>query len=385
MPDSYSSAELLSKLVAFPTVSDQSNLALIRFVEDYLAGHGIESTLVFDNTGEKASLHALIGPSTDGGIILSGHTDVVPVEGQTWHSDPFVLQQRDNRLYGRGSVDMKGFAACVLAAIPDMLAAELKRPIHIALSYDEEVGCLGAPPMIERILADGPTPSAVIVGEPSSMKVVTAQKAIMVLKTEIVGYSVHSSLLDRGVSAVTAAARLISWLDDQTQTNARNADPACPFSPPYTTLHCGVVKGGTAHNIVAANAQFLTDIRTISGDDPLKWEQAYKSHIEDVVLPPMKKIHSDVGINVNRVAYVAGLEPEDEGAAESLGRLLTGDNNHHAVVYATEAGQFQERGISAVICGPGSIEQAHQPDEFISLDQVAMADQFVSRLIRHLS
>ncbi|MCG8407858.1 MAG: acetylornithine deacetylase, partial [Phycisphaerales bacterium] len=373
MPETYSSIELLGKLVAFPTVSDRSNLALIRFVEEYLAGHGVESTLVFDETGEKASLQARIGPPVDGGIILSGHTDVVPVEGQSWSSDPFVLEERNDRLYGRGAVDMKGFAACALAAVPGMIAAGLKRPIHIALSYDEEIGCLGAPPMIDRMLAEGPTPAAVFVGEPSSMKVVTAQKAIMVLRTEITGYSVHSSLLDRGVSAVTVAARLIAWLDDRTQSNAASADPANGFSPPYTTLHCGVVNGGTAHNIVAANAHFLTDIRTVTGEDPLAWEDRYKKYIDEVILPPMKKIHAGASVDVKRLAYVPGLEPEKDGAAENLGRRLTGDNSRHAVVYATEAGQFQERGISAVICGPGSIDQAHQPDEFISREQISEA------------
>ncbi len=384
MPETYSSIELLGKLVAFPTVSDRSNLALIRFVEEYLAGHGVESTLVFDETGEKASLQARIGPPVDGGIILSGHTDVVPVEGQSWSSDPFVLEERNDRLYGRGAVDMKGFAACALAAVPGMIAAGLKRPIHIALSYDEEIGCLGAPPMIDRMLAEGPTPAAVFVGEPSSMKVVTAQKAIMVLRTDITGYSVHSSLLDRGVSAVTVAARLIAWLDDRTQSNAASADPANGFSPPYTTLHCGVVNGGTAHNIVAANAHFLTDIRTVTGEDPLAWEDRYKKYIDEVMLPPMKKIHAGASVDVKRLAYVSGLEPEKDGSAESLGRRLTGDNSPHAVVYATEAGQFQERGISAVICGPGSIDQAHQPDEFISREQIYEAEQFMSRLIASL-
>lgn len=384
MSDSSSSIELLSKLVAFPTVSDRSNLALIRFVEEYLKKHGIESRLVFDETGEKASLQARIGPPVDGGIILSGHTDVVPVKGQSWSSDPFVLEERDDRLYGRGAVDMKGFAACVLAAVPDMVAADLKRPIHIALSYDEEIGCLGAPPMIDTMLADGPTPAAVIVGEPSSMKVVTAQKAIMVLRTDITGYSVHSSLLDRGVSAVSAAARLITWLDDQTKSNAEVADPANGFSPPYTTLHCGVVQGGTTHNIVAASAHFLTDIRTITGEDPLAWEAKYRKYADDSILPPMKKIHADASIDIKRLAYVPGLEPENDGTAEELARQLTGDNKRNAVVYATEAGQFQERGISAVVCGPGSIDQAHQPDEFISRDQISQAERFMSRLIASL-
>ncbi len=263
MASRYSPTEMLEKLVGFPTISDRSNLPLIDFVEAYLAEYGIASTRVPDETGTKASLFATIGPDVRGGVVLSGHTDVVPVEGQDWATDPFKLHEANGKLYGRGAADMKGFAAAVLAHVPKMVEANLKAPIHIALSYDEEVGCFGAPPMIRRMLEDGLKPAVVIVGEPTNMQVVTGHKGVTVLKTRISGYPVHSSQLNRGVSAISIAARLISWMDARTAENKANADPDSPFDPPYTSLHCGTIKGGSAHNITAAECEFVTDIRLL--------------------------------------------------------------------------------------------------------------------------
>jgi len=381
----YTPREMLEKLISFNTVSDRSNLDLIKFVESYLGEHGIASARVPDETGMKAALHARIGPSGDGGVVLSAHTDVVPVAGQAWSRDPFSAWVSDGKLYGRGSADMKGFAATVLAKVPDFIAADLAKPIHIALSYDEEVGCFGAPPLVKDMLANGPKPSFAIVGEPTNMKVVTAHKGIAVYKTSITGHPAHSSQLHRGVSAISAAAKLISWLDARTAGNKANADPNSAFEPPYTTLHSGVIKGGEAHNITAQHCEFTTDFRLLPGDSKEAWLEVYKTFIESDVLPDMLAISGDCDIKVEELAYVPGLSEETDGLAETEVRGLTGDNARHVVVYATEGGIFQEHGVSTVVCGPGSIDQAHQADEFIELVELDRCAAFLDRLISRLS
>ena len=380
----FTAEEMLAKLVSFPTISDQTNLPLIDFVEDYLRSWGIPSVKTFNADGTKASLHAVIGPNVDGGVVLSAHTDVVPVAGQNWSSDPFTLSERGGRLYGRGTADMKGFAACALAHLPHFLEAGLKAPIHIALSYDEEVGCFGAPPMIARMVAEGPQPKAVIVGEPTLMKVVTGHKGIMVFKTTITGHSVHASQLDRGVSAVSAAARLVSWLDEQTARNCAKADPDCLYDPPYTTLHSGVIAGGTAHNITASKCELTSDILFLPEEGAERWEAALRCFAEQEILPAMKAVHPDCRIQIERLASVPGLSRETDGAAEQLARQLTGDNSENVVVYATEGGQFQEAKLSTVVCGPGSIDQAHQPDEFIESSQLIKCAAFLDALYKSL-
>lgn len=385
MSRSYSPREMLGKLISFDTVSDQSNLALIGFVEDYLADWGVPSQRVPDPTGEKAGLHARIGPDVDGGTVLSAHTDVVPVAGQAWSQDPFTAWEENGRLYGRGACDMKGFAATVLAKVPDFLAEDLKAPIHIALSYDEETGCDGARRLIPDMLSSGPRPDIVIVGEPTLMKVVTGHKGIVVLKTRITGHPVHSSQLHRGVSAISVAAKLIGWLDGKTAENKAVADPDCPFEPPYTTLHCGTISGGQAHNITAQHCEFLTDIRLLPGDTADRWLAAYRGFIEEAVLPGIEAVSENCKIEVTELANVPGLGEEAEGPAETIARRLTGDNGHHVVVYATEGGLFQSHGLSTVVCGPGSIDQAHQPDEFIKLEQLDQCASFLDRLLRTMS
>lgn len=381
----YTPREMLEKLISFNTISNRSNLDLITFVETYLAEHGVTSIRVPDETGTKAALHARIGPSEDGGAVLSAHTDVVPVAGQAWSQDPFKAWVSDGKLFGRGSADMKGFAATVLAKVPDFVAADLERPVHIALSYDEEVGCFGAPPLVKDMLAKGPRPSIAIVGEPTNMKVVTAHKGIAVYKTTITGHPAHSSQLHRGVSAISAAAKLISWLDARTQENKANADPSSAFEPPYTTLHSGIIKGGEAHNITAQHCEFTTDFRLLPGDSKEAWLEAYRTFIDKDVMPGMLAISGDCDIKVEELAYVPGLSEEDDGLAESEVRGLTGDNARHVVVYATEGGIFQEHGVSTVVCGPGSIDQAHQADEFIELVELDRCATFLDRLIMRLS
>ena len=381
---SLSSREMLARLIAFPSISTSSNLDLIHFCRGWLRDHGVESTLVMSPGGDKANLFATIGPEVEGGIVLSGHTDVVPVEGQAWTSDPWTLTERDGRLYGRGTCDMKGFDALVLALVPDMVRAPLKRPVHIALSYDEELACQGAPSMVREMVETIPTPSAVIVGEPTRHAVVTGHKASVQLRTEVTGFAVHSSRIDQGVSAVMNAARLIAWHEDVMAENQRRADPADPFEPPYTTLHCGMVAGGSAANIVSSSAWFYSDIRAIPSEDPADYLERYRAYIRDVVEPRMKAVVPATGVAVEPIAEVPGLRPENDGAAERLMRRLTGDNGTHVVSYGTEAGIFQRAGWSSVVCGPGDIAQAHQPDEYIEISELAAGERLLRRLVDEL-
>jgi acetylornithine deacetylase len=383
----YTPQEMLARLVAFPTVSRDSNLPLIEFVRDYLAGHGVESRLVPSADGRKANLWATIGPAVPGGIVLSGHTDVVPTDGQNWSSDPFALTERHGRLYGRGTADMKGFQAIALALVPDMLAAGLTRPIHLALSYDEEVGCLGAPDMIAEIAAQAPAPEAVIVGEPTEMQVVTGHKGVMTLMTTVRGHEVHSSLMHTGVSAVEIAARLIAWLHDQTAENRRTADETGGdprYAPPYTTLHCGMIQGGTAANITARECHFPTDVRTLPDERGEDYLARYRRHAAKLE-SRMQAVHPDTGIDIEQRSHAPGCRREADGAAERLCRRLTGDNGEHVVAFGAEAGQFQDAGFSTVLCGPGNIAQAHQPDEFITKDQLAAGERFQRELIATLT
>lgn len=375
------SRDMLARLVAFPSVSSVSNLDIIHFCRDELARHGVESRLVPSPDGTKANLYATIGPSVEGGVVLSGHTDVVPVEGQNWSSDPFTLVERDGRYYGRGACDMKAFDAMVLALVPEMVRADLQRPIHIALSYDEEIACRGAPSMVREMARTIPTPAAVIVGEPTRFAVVTGHKESVQLVTRITGYAVHSSRMDLGVSAVTHAARLIAWLDDVTAANRARADLDNGFEPPYTTLHCGMCKGGNAANTVADNAWFTTDIRAIPSESVAGYIERYRRYIAEVVEPAMRAVHPDTGIEIEIVSDIPGLRPEEAGAAEALCRRITGDNGAHVVSYGTEAGIFQKAGWSTVVCGPGDIAQAHQPDESIEVSQVVAGEAFLRRLI----
>ncbi len=376
--------EMLARLVAFPSVSTESNLAIIGFCRDWLGSHGIESRLVPSPEGDKANLYATIGPMVEGGVVLSGHTDVVPVAGQAWATDPWTLTERDGRLYGRGACDMKGFDALVLALVPEMVRAPLKRPIHIALSYDEELACRGAPSMVREMAATLPRPAAVIVGEPTRHAVVTGHKASVQFRTEVTGRAVHSSRIDQGVSAVMQAARLITWHEDRMEENRLRADPADPFEPPYTTLHCGIVQGGAAANVVASSAWFYSDIRAIPGESPFDYLERYRAYARDVLEPRMRAIAPETGIAIELLSGIPGLRPEVEGEAERLARRLTGDNGSHVVSYGTEAGIFQDAGWSAIVCGPGDIAQAHQPDEYIEVAELEAGERLLRRLVADL-
>jgi len=384
--------EMLGRLVAFPTVSRDSNLDLVRFVRDYLAGHGVESRVVPSPKGEpKANLYAQIGPDVPGGVVLSGHTDVVPVDGQNWSTDPFKVVEKDGRLYGRGTCDMKGFNALALALVPEMLEARLKRPIQIALSYDEEVGHQGVPSLIESMVETLPRAAVVFVGEPTSMQVVTQHKGGCSLTTRVSGFEVHSSLVHTGVSAVMNAAKLINWHSERMAENRAAAmslgkdAPGSLFDPPYTTLHNGMIHGGTAGNITAKDCWFTSDIRCLPSEDGRDWFARYRAECDRVALE-MQAIRPETGIDIEVRLLAPGCRKEVDGEAERMARRLTGDNGEHAVSYGTEAGHYQnEGGYSVCVVGPGSIEQAHQPDEYISVAQFEAGEAFMRRLIRELS
>jgi acetylornithine deacetylase len=374
---------MLARLVAFPTVSRDSNLPLIDFVEEHLRGHGVAACRVPSDDGKKANLYATIGPMVPGGVVLSGHTDVVPVDGQPWDTDPFQLTERGGRLHGRGACDMKAFCAIALALVPEMKG--LARPIHLALSYDEEVGCLGAPRMIRELVARVPAPAAVVVGEPTEMRVMTAHKGIAVYRTTVTGHEAHSSQTHRGVSAVMTAARLITWLDDEARALRASASPGSGFEPPWTTIHVGMVKGGTAINIISRRCDFFWDVRSIPGDDPAAIVAGLQRRAEEELLPEMRRIAAGTSIETVEMVSAPALRDEPESAAAALAKALTGEPATGKVPFSTEAGQFQEAGLPAVVCGPGSIDQAHQPNEYITTAQLEAGEAFVRGLIARLS
>ena len=375
---------ILEKLVGFDTVSANSNLALIEWVVDYLEGYGVKSTLTRDAAGAKANLFATIGPGDRGGVILSGHTDVVPVAGQAWDSDPFRLTQRDGRLFGRGTADMKGFIALALASAPQAISRPLQRPLHLALSYDEEVGCLGVPELI-RALPEGPArPLLAIIGEPSEMRVANAHKGIQFLRTAVTGHEAHSSAPEHGVNAITAAAEIIAEIGRLAAECRAAAKPESRFDPPYTSFNIGRIEGGTAVNIIARDCAFEWEFRTIPGEDDAAPRRRIEQFVERELLPRMRAGFPDANIVTETAALVPPLVPDPGSPAEVLARELTGANETTTIAFATEAGLFQMAGIPAVICGPGSIEVAHKPNEYITRDQLAAGGAFLDRLLDRL-
>lgn len=386
MTDRLSPLEIMTRLVSFPTVSSETNVPLIDWVADYLAAHGIDSHRYVDPDAPKHALFAHVGPMEDGALVLSGHTDVVPVTGQPWSTDPFTVVEKAGKYHGRGTCDMKGFDALAIWALVEAHHAGVTRPLQIALSFDEEVGCTGAPPMIAAMQTVLPKGSGVIVGEPSMMDAVTGHKAGMGFDTHIQGFEVHSSIMDRGVNAIMYGAKLIDWANEVNAIN-QSAEPtplAAAFDPPFTTLHVGQITGGTAHNITAKDCHFAMDFRVVPGEDNTDWETRYREKVAQVQAQ-MQQVVPSTRITLSTRFAVPGLQPEEGGSAEELVRSLTGDNGTHVVSYGTEAGHFQDAGYSAVICGPGDIAQAHQPDEYITVAQFNAGHAFMERLLHRLS
>ncbi len=377
--------DLLAKLVSFDTTSRSSNLHLIAWVESYLDDLGVAHRRVPNADGSKSNLIATIGPSVAGGAVLSGHTDVVPVDGQPWTSDPFTLTQKGERLYGRGTCDMKGFLALALAAAPELAAARLSKPVHLALSYDEEIGCLGAPAMIEVIRREFPAPAVVVVGEPTNMEAVNGHKGIATFHVTVTGREAHSSQTHLGVSAVMEAVKLMASLTELSARLETEADPASPFTPKGPTLTIGIVQGGTAHNILARECRFVFDLRTPGPRTPQEIIAPFLAEAQ-ALDAALKARAPEAGVTVEMRTNVPPFTPDRDGVAEGFARRLAGDNGPPRVVaFAAEAGQFQQAGFSTVICGPGAIDQAHQPDEYVEISQMQRGAQFMRRLIEWAS
>jgi acetylornithine deacetylase len=380
-----SSIDMIRTLVGFDTTSRDSNLALIDWVREYLAGHGVASELTFDDGRKKANLFATIGPQGRGGIALSGHTDVVPVDGQDWSTEPFALAEKDGRLYGRGTSDMKSFLAVALALVPDFVERKLKTPLHLALSYDEEVGCIGVRRMIEALDGRPDKPRLCIVGEPTLMKPVIGHKGKHSLRCSVRGFECHSALAHEGVNAGEAAAEIVAYLKSMARRFRDNGPYDPDFVPPYTTVHTGTIRGGTALNIVPKECRFDFELRFLPGADAEGLVAEVKRFAATRIEPEMKSVRPETGIEFEDLTIFPGLAVDAEDEVTQLVLALTGANATGKVSFGTEAGLFQKAGIPTVVCGPGSIEQAHKPDEFIALDQVRACERFLHRLVDRIS
>jgi acetylornithine deacetylase len=378
--------QILDRLVSFPTVSRDSNLDLVDWLEGYLSGHGVTCFRHWNDDRQKAALITHAGPWVEGAVVLSGHSDVVPVEGQTWTTDPWTLTERDGRLYGRGTCDMKGYVALAVWAVVEAARRSVQRPLQLALSYDEEVGCTGAPPMIETMQTVVPKGAVALIGEPSRMKVITGHKGGTGYHVHVKGYEVHSSLLPDGVSAIMEGARLIQWANDRNaaiQAAPRSA-VGRRFHPPFTTLHVGMIEGGTAHNITAADCRFAVEMRCVPDEDVESLVNDFCREVRHLDAS-IKAVRPEAGVYLDRFFGVPALRPESNGAAEALARALTGENDSGVVSYGTEAGQFQDAGYSAVVCGPGDIAQAHQPDEYLEVSEFEAGKRFMERLLEAMA
>lgn len=371
---------ILADLVAFPTVSADGNLELIAYLSDVLSGLGARLSISRDPTGAKANLFATLGDSDSGGIVLSGHTDVVPVEGQAWGSDPFVLDERDGRLYGRGTCDMKGFIACCLAVAPRFAGLQLRRPLYFAFTYDEEIGCFGARALMEELDKAKVQPAVAIIGEPTSMRIIEAHKGCYEYTTEFHGLEGHGSDPDRGVNAVEYAVRYVSRLMRLADALKERAPAGSRFQPPWSTVQVGLMAGGVARNVIPGQCIVDWEMRPVQGGDADFVKDDLLNYVDTVLRPAMKAVHANADILTHVIGEVEGLEPVMESEARRIVAELTGSDEAEAVSFGTEAGLFQRAGISSVICGPGSIEQAHKPDEFVTLDQLQACIDMLERL-----
>lgn len=372
--------KILDQLVSFDTTSHLSNLRIIDFIADYLAGHGVQSTRIPDPDEPKASLFASIGPAEDGGVALSAHTDVVPVAGQDWSTDPFQMVEKNDRLYGRGTCDMKGFLAATLAMVPGYVARDLKQPIHLAYSYDEEVGCTGVIPMARALGHDLPRPDIIIVGEPTQMQPVDSHKSVNAFQTIVTGHECHSSVPEHGVNAVIYGTRFIGLLDRLNLSLKSQAGPQIRFDPGWSTVHVGEIKGGTALNIVPKTCLIHWEIRGLPDEDIPALLAEIKASVDADLIPHMQAVDPDTGIETRATVSIRPLRPQPGSAAERLVKRLARRNDVGVVSYGTEAGEFQHRGIPTIVCGPGSIEQAHKPDEWLAVSEMEKCIGFLTRL-----
>jgi acetylornithine deacetylase len=381
----FSPVKMIETLVGFDTTSRESNLELIGFVEDYLKSHGVESTLVFNDDRSKANLVASIGPATSqGGIVLSGHSDVVPVDGQEWSTDPFRVVERDGRLYGRGTCDMKGFLGIVLALIPEFQTCGLRAPVHVVLTYDEETDCSGAARLMQALPDTGLMPRAVIIGEPTEMRIANAHKGQCSLETVIVGREAHSSAPHLGLNTIDMAVRLITYLASMSEEFEALPLRMDGVVPPHSTINVGTIKGGQQFNIVPAECRFEWEVRAVPGHDVEAIIARFNSHA-DALLAQVRDECPEAAIRTTVTSASAAFVPEDDSPAETLVKSLAGTNEAGALAFGTEAPFYQKAGMSAVVFGPGSIAQAHKPDEYISLEQVEACVEFMRRLMSRLA
>lgn len=379
------SCAILSDLIGIPTVSADSNLELIAYANERLDRIGARTHLTLNPEGTKANLFATIGPDVDGGVILSGHTDVVPVEGQDWTTDPFQAHRAGDRIHGRGACDMKGFIACSLAMASEFAAAKLQRPLHLAFTYDEEVGCMGAPVLIEALRESGRRPSVCIIGEPTGMKVIEGHKGCFEYTTRFEGLEGHGSVPDRGVNAVEYAVRYVSELMRTSDDLKPRAPAASPFDPPWSTISVGRMEGGIAHNVIPNRCAVDWEFRPVNRADADYVRTRIRDYAEQDLLPRMQAVHANASIRLEIVGEVGGLEPMSESEAVALAQALTGGNAVDVVSFGTEAGLFQEAGIPTVVCGPGYIDQAHKPDEYVDLAQLEQCLAMIRNLHARLA
>jgi acetylornithine deacetylase len=380
-PDTYA---LIERLIGFDTTSRDSNLGLIEWTRDYLKGYGIPSRLTYDATGKKANLFATVQKGNKPGIVLSGHTDVVPVDGQNWASDPFKAIVKDDKIYGRGACDMKSYLAVILAMAPRFAEAELKAPIHFALSYDEEVGCIGARGLLEDLARNNIRPAGAIIGEPTSMQPVIAHKGKRAYRCCVRGKEAHSALTPQGVNAIEYAARIISYIRHMAERQQACEPRDYGFDVPFTTLQTGVISGGTAGNIVPRECIFQFEFRYLPGADPDALEREIRDYAERVILPEMQRTDPNTGISIETKSDNPGLSTSETDELTHLAQALSRNPSTAKVAYLTEGGLFQRAGIPAIVCGPGSIEQAHKPDEYVTLEQVALCESFMERLLEQM-
>lgn len=376
---------ILERLVSFESLSGRPTHGIVEFIQDYLASQGVGAVLSYDDAGERANIYATIGPEADGGVLLNGHTDVVPADGQPWSTPPFELTRRDGRLYGRGAVDMKGFLACVLGSVPRFKAASLSMPIHIAFSYDEEIGGLGMPVLLDSMAKNAARPEIVIVGEPTELKIVTGHKGGFEMRTEITGHEVHSCDPRAGVSAISAAMKLIAKIEEIGRRRAASPIPGSPFQPPYPTFNVGIIEGGAARNATAGWCNFDWEYRQMPGEDGRATIAEIEAYAAEVLLPEMRAVNPRADIRIITEAPVPGLDDRNAARAAAFVSEITGLNSQGVVSFGTDAGYFSDQGFSTVVFGPGSISRAHGPDEYIEIAELAQGLDFLQKMTERLS